>query len=305
MLFSEWKKEYLSESLSKIVYHGTNINNLLSILESDVFWMTPISNKSDNLQNKFYYFSVSRVKYGGFMMSTNPNVNIVLDGQKLAYKYKGISVDYWGDKFSDKSVKNKLLNTYYRNKSDENEERIITDEDEIKNAHQYIKEIHVLTKYNDTNFYETDKNIQFKKLKEISKYCREYNIPCYFYYKSQENEFKVLRQKNNELTKIFRSEYKEYIKGVIKLFNDRDKIKTLSEIDKDEYGFNYTTLALYTHDMITSINNFIHNNKNDKFDRRIIKKYFDILRKTGVKSTKEFLEKLINYFEDLPKYEEE
>lgn len=203
MLFSEWKKQYLKEGLSKIVYHGTNMDKLISILENDTFWMTPISNKSDNLHDKFYYFSVSRVKYGGFMISNNPNVNIVLDGQKLAYKYKGVSVDYWGDKFSDKSVKNKLLNTYYRNKSDENEERIISDNDEIKNAHQYIKEIHILTKYDGTNFYEVDESKQFNKLRKISKYCKEYNIPFYFYYKSQENEFKVLRQKTMNLQKYF------------------------------------------------------------------------------------------------------
>lgn len=57
--------------------------------------------------------------------------------------------------------------------------------------------------------------------------------------------------------------------------------------------------------MIISINNFIHNNKDDRFNRKTIKKYFEILKKFNVKSTKEFLEKLIDYFKDLPKYEEE
>ena len=308
--FSEWKKEFLSEGLSKIVYHGTSIDRLLSILKDDTILLTPTTSESDRLQNKFYYLSVSRIKYGGYMMSGDLKVNIVLDGQKLSNKYKGISVDYWGDE-GDKSVKHKNRNTYMRNKRDENEDRLITNDDEIKNAHKYIKEIHIKTNIEDRG--DISSNSQFDDLKEIVYYCESYNIPFYFYYKD-DNDFKYLRNRNNELTEIFKniSSKKSKLANIIDLFNNKENIN--SPRDMEEYNVDMTdfTDKYRFKDLIKNIEDELGNihygssyNTKDRLDRKLIKKYFDILRKFGVKSTKEFLIKLRDYFTEKFKNEDE
>ena len=122
----------LFESVSSIVYHVTHVSNLEKILKDNQFILSSsLSNEADMRQahKKFFYLSVSRIKYGGYALHKDSlDANIVLDGDKLNQNYEGISVDYWG----------------HRDNRDESEDRILSTKQIIKPASKYIKEIHII-----------------------------------------------------------------------------------------------------------------------------------------------------------------
>jgi hypothetical protein len=173
--------QVLNEGLSDILYHFTYIPYLISILKSNKFATssnlgTPADTKGN--KGKFFFFSTQRTKgmsgYGG-----HGNAAIVLDGRKLNQNFKGSPVDYWN--WSTKRTDYKT-NTDYINalKSEENEDRIVTDKPYIDNANKYIIETHVLV-YSG----HTDK----KDISEIYSLAQGLSIPVYFY--ENEQDYKV------------------------------------------------------------------------------------------------------------------
>lgn len=146
------------ESVSPVVYHATYTPNLLEILTSDKFQLsTTIGTQSDHdhaSAGKFFFFSLSRVKHGGYNIGMNVNVNLVLDGTKLNQRYSGKAVDYWGENIKKGAQLNFDERKKYGapSKSDysqlirinENEDRIFTTSSNIPNAKSYIREIHIL-----------------------------------------------------------------------------------------------------------------------------------------------------------------
>jgi hypothetical protein len=106
------------------------------------------------------------------------NVAIVLDGRKLNYTFKGFATDYWN--WSTKMKDYKTLGDYTNAlKSEENEDRIVTNKPYIDNANNYIIEIHILIGENN------DKD----QIIEIETLCKNYNILVFFY--TDENSFKL------------------------------------------------------------------------------------------------------------------
>ncbi len=112
------------ESLTSIVFHVTSVNNLLDILKSNKFTLaTSLGTGSDKFSNKWYYMSFSTIKYGGYSRSLSfiGQAILVIDGEKLNQRYKGIPVDYWGPEWRAASKEDEQ-----RLRNDENEERLIT-----------------------------------------------------------------------------------------------------------------------------------------------------------------------------------
>jgi hypothetical protein len=96
--------ELLCEGLSHDLYHTTTLNKLVEILGEDRFFLTAAGgtpSDSDINDGKFYFLSMSRIKFGGYnrSMSVDGMVIIDLDGRKLSYNHTGKSVDYWGDDY--------------------------------------------------------------------------------------------------------------------------------------------------------------------------------------------------------------
>lgn len=164
-------KDYILESMQEL-YHFTNAYNLVNILKDDT-WASSID--YDNDYQEYPYISTTRTKYGnigyptGLMDDTNV-VRVVFDGAKLNSKYKIKPVDKmkgkwmaikanWAepDKF-DKHFDGLQTNV-------EAEDRVFVNAEKIKGISKYIKAIHI-----------NMSNIENKYLKEISKYCTEYDI---------------------------------------------------------------------------------------------------------------------------------
>lgn len=162
----------LNEGISEIVYHFTDLRNILSILEDDKFYLsTNIGSDADlkTSKNKFYFFSTTRSKSKQY---SGRNGKIKLNGKKLGTKYKAFPIDYWQYSKNPKDWGDK---SGYRQAllSGEEEDRIISNKPYIENATSYILEIHILIEKNDISRI---KQKTINKLLEFSK-----NIPIYFY----------------------------------------------------------------------------------------------------------------------------
>ena len=102
MKFISRYEDYLNESLSKKVYHFTQLTKLLNILSEDLIQTTPVmgtgADASAN-KNKLYFFSTtssrhSELGYGASLPKRNL-VRLNLNGDKLNQNNKGFRVDYW------------------------------------------------------------------------------------------------------------------------------------------------------------------------------------------------------------------
>jgi hypothetical protein len=171
----------LIEGMTDVVYHFTNIDILLNILNEDKFNIsTNIGSKSDldTSKGKFFFFSTTRSKKAGF---TKGNVKIVLDGQKLNQNYKAFPMDYWQYSTNPKDWGDVDYNprdraSYIQGlKSKELEDRIVTDKPTIDNAYKYILALHVVL---DAHTISYTKKTTIQRMINQAK---EKNLPLYFY----------------------------------------------------------------------------------------------------------------------------
>ena len=99
-------KEELNEGISSVLYHYTRLHTAVKILNENRFILTSsIGNRSEEkLMPKGYpyYLSTTRTKMGGYHHTPyNGEVIFNLDGDWYNKRYKGNSVDYWGDRHND------------------------------------------------------------------------------------------------------------------------------------------------------------------------------------------------------------
>jgi hypothetical protein len=202
--------EYIKESLTDKVFHFTYINRLENILDEDVLQTTPVmGTRSDGElnKNKFYFLSTTTSRHSdiGYAASL-PKSNLVrlnLNGQKLNNNYKAARVDYWQ---RPKDPKDPMYKSYaggsgkahlkYVSRQDELEDRLMTDEPVIKNAHKYIDSISVLFEEGAHRFEE-----DYRTMINCLNKAKELNIPIYFY-DNQKSFDHELKDKAIDITKL-------------------------------------------------------------------------------------------------------
>ena len=150
------------------LYHFTNAYNLVAILKDDT-WV------ASNDYDKELYISTTRMRRGDFgypteLIDDTNVVRVVFDGRKLNSKFKIKPVDKMKGKWMaikanwvEPESFDKHFDSHQTNV--EAEDRVFVNTEKIKDVRKYIKAIHINLS-----------NIENKYLKEISKYCREYNI---------------------------------------------------------------------------------------------------------------------------------
>lgn len=142
MKFEQIYNEIIEEGISSILYHHTDMYKLISILKSNVFRLSPVvDSRIDASLNKgrAFYFSTSRTRTASYRKNSLQGLSgisafITLDGSKLAQRYKGDAVDFYGRE----DISRKL--TDY-----EQEDRIMSDKSEIPNALSYITKIELFS----------------------------------------------------------------------------------------------------------------------------------------------------------------
>jgi GNAT superfamily N-acetyltransferase len=94
-----WEPEKLDESLSRIVYHYTNIHSALKILSSGQFELSSVLGSIEQSyapKDHLYFLSTTRTRQGGYHdYIGNQAVLFVLDGNWFNNHYISRPVDYW------------------------------------------------------------------------------------------------------------------------------------------------------------------------------------------------------------------
>ena len=138
------KKYNINESFTDVLFHFTTFAGAFYIVKYDRFFLTNIIDAAREKQfnrDKLYYMSFARhfnstmgyvggrnegTKFG----SNYLNVRIEIDGRILSYNHKAVNVNNVGK--AEDIVTNR-----------QQEERLISDEPEVRDAHKYIKGIYI------------------------------------------------------------------------------------------------------------------------------------------------------------------
>lgn len=276
--------KFITESISDIAYHFTNVVKVQNILKNDTFYLSNVlGSKSDYVinRNHLFFLSTTRSKKSGYVTG---NIKIVLDGRKLNNNFKSISVDYW--QYS-KNPKHWSEQDYINALSSEQEDRIVSNKPIIKNASKYIKAIHILI----------HPSFNYDSIIEKSK---ERNIPLYFYNSDKD----WLNEKNqvglDELPKV--KPYKEtednYFNVELATFIVRNNKEAYDEIskyveddvmDSIDNRLKKGEFHMYIPALKSDLNNIRHKqNRNDIFLLNLLTKH---MKKNNIYTLEDYAKK--------------
>jgi len=294
-------EEILSEGGSSILYHFTNPDRLVNLLNVNKFYLTPtIASKAEASKGKMYFMSFSRTKstsHGyGYQFNRENSVRIKVDGRKIGYNYKVMPIDYWQYPKTPDFMNNKS--------ADEMEDRIITDKGEIDNANKYIISIDVFVGKNGADG-------------EIISKGKELGIPIYFF--NNKKDFASgdpKRAINPNIKPKDENPYREHINfsytlGALtykapelknQLFNILKSDYNISDEMLNKYNVNndkyHEKLKYYLQDddyhlidLSNSLGAELHNNKthSDKLTRFVYSEFIKDYKKSKSNSIKDYL----------------
>jgi len=284
-------EQIIFERLSAVLYHYTNISNVLEILNTDSFRLTPdIASKAETSfrkTDKIYYMSFSRSKTGQYHYPTvgSTGVLLVVDGDKLNQRYSGTPVDYWEGTHKD-----------------EMEDRLYSSKPYIKNAHQYISEIHILIKPKDNPDWETSRFI--RRARKIYIASAKENIPVYFYTDNRSfnslDKDKAVPISSIELTKFdptdrpYQSIGRNYFEPYMELLSVDDA----SKLSKRAASILYNASGWYKQDAIRTLSADIHNSRTGS-GRTHLDKFLKKITSLGLKSPTDVIGYIENKFKDV------
>lgn len=213
----------LKESLSRIVYHFTDIDSLITILEENKFKLSScLWQKSETYSSKLFYFCTTRQFNGDLGYSpTGGNIRIHLDGDLLNQNYSGKAIEYWSDK--DTSSQQKMINSNNIHQTEvEGEDRLFSNKSFIDNAIKYIKRIDINLNI-DVEDNSDDEQEYFRRvdLKKIKYLCKKLGIADKLYIFKTKKDFNNPYSKNiynNIIPDTTFDEDKRYIEIIQKLF---------------------------------------------------------------------------------------
>ena len=299
--------DLLFEAVSPLLYHVTDLGRAVNILKEDKFRLTPAFGTGSDMEKqkgKLYFLSTSRIKYGGYTRSLSDEgyVNMELDGRKLGHNYQSVNVDYWGGDFRDVAWQKGDMQQFLR--YDENEERIITNDAEIKPATKYIKSLHVI-------MGEDVKERKKKKYKKLEKLAKKKSVDIHFYTNPKYWKKQWEEKADNSVSEIFgeiEGEYEDlgppkvygiptYIKGAVEIIK-ADNPKELSE-DGQEMFEKLKNGTLHNFENV--FKNKIHNNKSNPKVLDDIKFLARKMKKEGKNSISGLIEILSQEAKELQK----
>ena len=213
----------LKESLSRIVYHFTDIDSLITILEENKFKLSScLWQRSETYSSKLFYFCTTRQFNGDLGYSpTGGNIRIHLDGDLLNQNYSGKAIDFWSVK--DTSSKQRMVNAVDIYQSEvEGEDRLFSNKSFIDNAIKYIKRIdinlNIDVEDNSDDEQEYFISVDLKKIKYLCKKLGIADKLCIFKTKKDFNNPYSKNIYNNIIPDTTFDEDKRYIEITQKFF---------------------------------------------------------------------------------------
>lgn len=290
---SIFKKYEVRSGLSPILYHWTSESNAVSILDKDQFILpTFLGSQSDFPLNKgkMFYLSTSRQKAGGYHLDRG-GVVLELDGTKLSHNYGGTPFDYWGPDWR-KALWEKGHTAQFL-KTDENEDRLLTNKPTIPKASQYIKSIHIL-------FKNTDHAYTIDRVRTILKLAKQKKIPVFVY----DDEQYFLLQRKSKAVPIssldLKPRKKEYTYSPRKSKNPFTRYLRIF-FAKKKKDLTYKDVAMLQYDdTYRSLEADLHNSRADLGTRSYLGSFFKVWKKLGAVNAKDFMQKLTTHYNNLP-----
>lgn len=149
------------------------MDGLVDILKTNTFKLTS-SKESETEQNllpqrknnqNLFFMSMAQTKSSGYPRNVSSyEAVLTLDGNKFNTKYRGSAVNYFGDE-------RKRIG--FTTSQDEAEDRIYSNDNKIKNAASYIKNIDFMFPVD----MEDSNPLLYEPLKKIVDLSKKYNIP--------------------------------------------------------------------------------------------------------------------------------
>lgn len=213
--------EFITEGLSKTVFHYTSISSALTIVESGNFALTSAIGSNVELQyapkGYPYYLSTTRTRRGGYHSNSgryaSTGVLFVLDGEWYGSRYPAKSIDYWQDR-STKNIE----------RSHEAEDRIFSKTSEI--SIKGVTGIHVFV----TD--DADQPVLNERARQLLIAAKKQNIPTYFYdnftdwinfNKKKPGNISKLKGHKDTPAHFSSASVRSYIKPWIELINAKSK----------------------------------------------------------------------------------
>ena len=304
----------VNEGLSPVLYHATQLQYAVSILKDNTFNLTnAVGLKAERgIQKKFYFISFARSLTSGYSYFENPQQGLVyfkIDGDKLGNRYKGLPVDYWS---SPSETERGLI----RQKSMENEDRVISDSPKIPNASSYIQEIYVYVgesegvKDMDKDSPTFNKWIFTESLADLSDFMRSYlrklillaksyEIPLYMYWKKTDlimnNKDNAVNLQDIDLTGMYNmaSTYERrtpvWITLLYKMYNAKTKeelLESLTSEEKEKFNW-FENWRIYKEDILSRLDADFGNFRSK--NNQVINKIVSIMKREGYSSIEELL----------------
>lgn len=273
------------------IYHWTHEHAAISILEHNKFelqtWLGGDSDRPKDDKRHFFYLSTTRdpSRYD------KGSVVFVLDGDKIAHSFHTSPFDYWGAEYRKADPS-----------SDEHEERIWSDESEIKNAKQYIREIHAY--WREETGLEYQQNA-YRWHRQLTYTAKRDGVPIYWY-----NDFTDMRTLDKSKAKKF-SDFpspgtakpeKSYPDSVgdyaqrqwMALYNlyyakTEDQLSADAKLLLKDAGW-------HRKDVVTRYTNYIHNSRSTRNYRPFVEKIVKILKKEQLDSIDALIGSLVTKF---------
>jgi len=296
---SEYNKHpILSEGATDILYHYTSIRPALKILQTGEFELTSVvGNKSEE---KFapagypYYMSTTRSKVGDY--HTNyPGSHacmFVLDGRKIAQKYKVKPIDYWEGMWQKDNSNQRTR---------ESEDRVYSKTPTIPAT--CILEIHQLIAAEDQ-----DRGAIIRNMAILAKRA---GIPIYFYTSEQSW---LLQDKRNSvgvagvksglegpmpaLSRTYRSNRISSLEQWLELIHKKAKSELSQEANELRYNLIYYGARYPDEDQ--NLSNDLHNaRKPGETERPMAIKIIDYMRKHGMTKTTQLKAAMVEKWKDI------
>lgn len=292
-------EEVLSEGSSQILYHFTRLNRLENILNNDSFYLTPAVSKSEKTNGRDYFMSFTRsksTKLGyGTKFDREDSVRVIINGQKLGSRYKIAPIDYWQYPKTPES----MLQT----NSDEMEDRLVSNTNEIPNASKYITQIDIMmgsdgvpkSIIDNANKLGIKINI-YDDVKEFGKSSNKVVKPIINNDEKSENQGNV-RFMSGIMSVITYNDKEMYIK-LINGLEDLGYGDTIGDIKEmisrghEKLKYNLRPNDEYSlEDLVSSLGADLHNNKtnSDKVSRFVVKLYLEDIRTNKIKNNRDYL----------------
>lgn len=283
--------EFLTEGVSPIVYHYTNISKALKILQSGEFQLSSALGSIEEKgmpRGNYYFLSTTRTRQGGYHNIIGQTAAMfVLDGTWFNQRYKSSPYDYWQNR--DPAVAH--------HRRHEAEDRVFSRESTI--PIDGVTEVHVLVKP------DAEKNHQLWARRTLLA-ARRRKISTFLY--DNETHWRNMDKRKTISVRALsgqlgeprghNSRGRKYMAPWLELIYANRKSSLSRDADKIRYGLQYT---YNKQDAIQGLSNdFSNARKPDSgADRQIVVKIISFMRQNNLSNVSELVEFLADKWKNI------